>query len=52
MDGVMKALVAGWFSYANGHATAGDVLARDLLCQWLDQRGIDHEIAVAPPFEG
>lgn len=48
----MKVLVAGWFSYANGHATAGDVLARDLLCQWLAQRGISHEIAVAPPFEG
>lgn len=48
----MKALVAGWFSYTNGHATAGDVLARDLLCEWLDERDIAHEIAVAPPFEG
>ena len=48
----MKALVAGWFSYVDGHATAGDVLARDLLCEWLEERGIEYEIAVAPPFAG
>jgi len=52
MGRVMKVLIAGWFSYANGHATAGDLLARDLLCQWLDEEDIDHEIAVAPPFGG
>lgn len=48
----MKALVAGWFSYANGHATAGDLLTRDLLCDWLRELGMDYEIAVAPPFTG
>lgn len=48
----MRALVAGWFSYVDGHATAGDVLARDLLCEWLDERGMEYEIAVAPPFAG
>lgn len=48
----MKALVAGWFSYVDGHATAGDILVRDLLCEWLEQRDIPHEIAIAPPFEG
>lgn len=48
----MRALVAGWFSYANGHATAGDLIARDLLCEWLDDRDIAYDIAIAPPFEG
>ncbi len=46
----MKAVVVGWFSYANGHATAGDLLARDLLCSWLGERGVAHAVAVAPPF--
>lgn len=46
----MKAIVAGWFSYSNGHATAGDLLACDLLCDWLDEWGMPFEIAVAPPF--
>lgn len=47
----MKAVVAGWFSYANGHATAGDLLVRDLLCDWLDELGIARVTAIAPPFE-
>lgn len=47
-----RAVVCGWFSYANGHATAGDLLARDVLCDWLDELGIEHVTAVAPPFTG
>jgi hypothetical protein len=33
-------------------ATAGDLLARDLVCEWLEQAGAEYDIAVAPPFEG
>lgn len=52
MGVAVKALVAGWFSYVDGHATAGDVLARDLLCDWLEEQGVPHEVAIAPPFAG
>lgn len=45
-----KALVAGWFSYRGGHATGGDLLARDVLCEWLTELGIDHVTAYAAPF--
>ncbi|HSH77085.1 MAG TPA: polysaccharide pyruvyl transferase family protein [Herpetosiphonaceae bacterium] len=47
----MKALVAGWFSFENGHATAGDLLTRDLACEWLRKAGLAYDIAVAPPFD-
>jgi Polysaccharide pyruvyl transferase len=49
---LLKALVAGWFSFEDGHATAGDLLARDLVCRWLEQAGYSYDIAVAPPFSG
>jgi hypothetical protein len=48
----MRVLVAGWFSFEFGHATAGDLLAKDLVCEWLDQAGYLHDVAVAPPFPG
>jgi hypothetical protein len=48
----VRALVAGWFSFAAGHATAGDLLARDLVCEWLASAGCAYDIAAAPPFEG
>jgi hypothetical protein len=48
----VRALVAGWFSFQDGHATAGDVLARDLLCEWLREAGYPYDIAGAPPFDG
>jgi len=47
-----KALVAGWFSLAEGHATAGDLLARDLVCSWLKTCDFDYDIATDPPFTG
>lgn len=47
-----RAVVAGWFSYRQGHATAGDLLARDVLCDWLDGLAINHVTPVAPPFTG
>src|SRR4051812_45989526 len=52
MNRDMKTLVAGWFSFSSGHATAGDLLARDLACKWLQEAGYSYEVAVAPPFSG
>ncbi len=48
----MKTLVAGWFSFSNGHATAGDLLTRDLTCQWLQRAGHTVDVAVDAPFIG
>jgi len=48
----MKALVAGWFSFEQMGATAGDLLARELACEWLGRAGVAYDIAVAPPFTG
>lgn len=47
-----RALVTGFFSFGRGAATAGDVLARDVVCQWLDEAGLAYDVAVAPPFVG
>src|SRR4051794_38481836 len=46
----MKTLVVGWFSFERGHATAGDLLARDVACQWLQQAGYTYDVAVTSPF--
>ncbi len=48
----MKTLVAGWFSFEDGHATAGDILAAELACDWLETAGQSYDIAVVPPFTG
>ena len=48
----MKVLVAGWFSFPQMGATAGDLLARDLVCGWLEEIGRSFDIALAPPFAG
>jgi Polysaccharide pyruvyl transferase len=48
----MKILLAGWFSFENGHATAGDVLAREVVMRWLDARGWQYDVAAAEPFRG
>lgn len=48
----MKTLVAGWFSFEGMGATAGDLLARDLACEWLRKAGRSVEVAHAPPFSG
>lgn len=47
---VTRSLVAGWFSFPEMGATAGDVIARDLVASWLREAGRDVELAVAPPF--
>jgi len=46
----MKVLLAGWFSFEQMGATAGDLLCRDLTGKWLREAGITHDIAVAHPF--
>lgn len=45
-----RALVVGWFSWENSDFTAGDVLAADLVCEWLSEAGCDWDIAVVPPL--
>ena len=47
-----KALVAGWFSFEQMGASAGDVMARDLTCEWLRDAGYPYDLALAPPFAG
>lgn len=44
-------LIAGWFSFENGHATAGDILSKDLICNWLDSASVKYSVALDPPFQ-
>lgn len=46
----MKALVAGWFSFQGMGTTAGDLMARDVACDWLDDAGYTYDVAVVAPF--
>ena len=48
----MTALVAGWFSFESMGATAGDLVARDVVCGWLDEAGVPFDVAAVPPFDG
>jgi hypothetical protein len=48
----VKALVAGWFSFEGAGATAGDLLAKDLVCEWLQHAGFSYDVALGPPFSG
>ena len=47
-----RILVTGWFSFEGMGATAGDLLCRDLLCDWLGTAGCEFDIATAAPFAG
>jgi peptidoglycan/xylan/chitin deacetylase (PgdA/CDA1 family)/glycosyltransferase involved in cell wall biosynthesis len=47
-----RTLVAGWFSFAEGHATAGDVRACGLVRDWLSSANLSFDVAGVPPFEG
>ncbi|MBA2360241.1 MAG: polysaccharide pyruvyl transferase family protein [Actinobacteria bacterium] len=47
-----RTLVVGWFSFDQMGATAGDLLARDIVRGWLEDAGHRVDIAVAPPFSG
>ena len=46
----IRVLIAGWFSFEQMGASAGDLLARDLVSQWLANEQIDYTIAVDTPF--
>lgn len=46
----MKVLVTGWFSFVRGEATAGDLLARDVACGWLELAGRPYDVALSPAF--
>ena len=46
----MHVLVSGWFSFEQMGATAGDLIARDIVCSWLAENDITYDIAVASPF--
>jgi hypothetical protein len=46
----VKVLVTGWFSFEQMGASAGDLLARDLVCSWLENAACNYDVAVAPPF--
>jgi hypothetical protein len=48
----VKVLVAGWFSFEQMGATAGDLIARDLVCDWLGSVGRVFDVALVAPFEG
>ncbi len=48
----MKAVVAGCFSNQDGSATAGDLLAAELVCDWLEDIDCPYDIAIYPPFGG
>jgi Polysaccharide pyruvyl transferase len=48
----VKTLVAGWFSFDEVVATVGDLLARDVVCQWLDRAGVPYDVANAPLVGG
>ncbi len=44
----MRVLVTGWFSPLHGEATAGDLLAADAVCAWLDAAGVPYDVARSP----
>jgi hypothetical protein len=44
-----KTLVIGWFSFELMGASAGDFIAKDLACKWLDQINITPDVAMAHP---
>jgi hypothetical protein len=48
----MRTLVAGWFSFENGHYTAGDLFARDIVCEWLGEVGYPYDVALASTLPG
>lgn len=44
-----KTLIVGWFSFEWMGATAGDVIAKDVLCGWLRKIGVEPEVATLHP---
>lgn len=48
----MRILIAGWFSFEWMGATAGDLLSKDVVCEWLDKAEIPYDVALDKPFTG
>ncbi|MDP8987172.1 MAG: polysaccharide pyruvyl transferase family protein, partial [Actinomycetota bacterium] len=46
----MLVLVAGWFSFVHGEATAGDLMAAEAACCWLDEADVPYHAAFSPAF--
>ena len=47
-----RALAAGLFSFPTHGATAGDLIACEVVCGWLADAGLEYDVALAPPFTG
>ena len=47
----MKILVAGWFSFEQMGATAGDLYSMEIVCEWLKKRNIGYNVALETPFK-
>ena len=45
-----RALIAGWFSFPDGEATAGDLGAARVVAAWLRSAGVAHDVAYSPAF--
>jgi hypothetical protein len=41
-----RILVAGWFTFPDTGATVGDLMAKDVVVRWLEEAGIDHDVAL------
>jgi len=50
--GSPRALAAGLFSFPEQGATAGDLIACDVVSSWLREIGLEYDVAFAPPFKG
>jgi hypothetical protein len=48
----MRVLISGWFSFRHGEATAGDLLALDVVREWLDEADVPYEVACSPVLAG
>jgi len=48
--GTARALVMGWFSFDSGNATAGDLLASEVVCGWLREAGTEFDVVTAGHF--
>ena len=40
-----RVLLCGWFSFEHGGNTAGDTMALEVLCRWLEEQGIPYDVA-------
>jgi hypothetical protein len=48
----MRVLLSGYFSFDGNVSTAGDLLAGDVVAQWLERAGVPHDVAKASKYGG